>query len=315
MVVGIHTIKTDNLEFETLEDVCTVLLRLILNCAVPLFLAISGYFLGNRNYTYGASHLTFLKHQIPKIYIPCLVFSLPYLFFALKSDTHSLFQSLALYFACGFSVYYFVALIIQYYLLLPLLSKCNRGGVYLCVALSFVSILIVTYLLRILHIDLPLLLYAGPFPVWILFFVMGVYFSKHNRNYSLLLPSLLVIVGFILQIIEYIYWINKGQMALGIKSSSFVFSTGVIWLLFSKRFENSYSKKCTYPIFKVINWIGGISFGIYLLHCHIISLENKFFSHMSWMWSWIFVLSISILVIWIARAMFPGFSKKYLGFR
>ena len=128
MVVGIHTIKTDNLGFETIEDICTVLLRLILNSAVPLFLAISGYFLGNRDISFGRKHLDFLKRQIPKIYIPCLIFSIPYLILAVYSDHNNILKSLCVFFSCGFSVYYFIALIIQYYILLPLLSKCNWGG-------------------------------------------------------------------------------------------------------------------------------------------------------------------------------------------
>lgn len=130
MVVGIHTIKTDGLGFETLEDIATVLLRLVLNCAVPLFLAISGYFVGKKDITFGRRHFDFLKYQIPKIYIPCLVFSVPYLFLALYSDfsLHGTLKYLTVFFACGFSVYYFIALIIQYYALLPLMTKCHMGG-------------------------------------------------------------------------------------------------------------------------------------------------------------------------------------------
>ena len=120
MVVGIHTLKADNLGFDRLQDICTILLRLILNCAVPLFLAISGYFLGNKEMSFGHSHMRFLKRQIPKVYIPCLIFSLPYLILAISSDCHNILKPLAVFFACGFSIYYFVALIIQYYILLPL---------------------------------------------------------------------------------------------------------------------------------------------------------------------------------------------------
>lgn len=37
-------------------------------------------------------------------------------------------KGLALYFACGYSVYYFIAVIVQYYLLAPLLTNVKRGG-------------------------------------------------------------------------------------------------------------------------------------------------------------------------------------------
>ena len=128
MVVGIHTFRTHDLTLTSFVDVCNVLLRLILNCAVPLFLAISGFFIGNRNISFGKEHLKFLKHQVPKVYIPCLIFSVPYLIMALYTDTNHLLRYFVFFFACGFSVYYFIALIIQYYLLLPFLSKCNKCG-------------------------------------------------------------------------------------------------------------------------------------------------------------------------------------------
>lgn len=314
MVVGIHTIKTNGLGFETVEDICTVLLRLILNCAVPLFLAISGYFVGKKDISFGRKHLEFLKHQIPKVYIPCLIFSIPYLLMALYSDfsLHGVLKRLAFFFACGFSIYYFIALIIQYYALLPLLTKCHRGGVIMAATISFASILIVTYVMKVLGIHPPLLLYAGPFPLWILFFVMGIYFSRTDRNFSILPPVLLTLSGFVFQILEYMFWWNRGQMALGIKISSFVFSAGVIWLLFSRKVENRYSEN---RIFNAVNWIGGISFGIYLTHCYWIIMVRKIYPDFNWIVEWTFVLCLTILMIWIVKKLLPGFSKRYLGFR
>ena len=313
MVIGIHTVKKDNLGFQSVEDICTVLLRLVLNCAVPLFLAISGFFLGKRDISFGERHIRFLKRQIPKVYVPCLIFSLPYLFMAIYSDTHNVFKSLATYFACGFSVYYFIALIIQYYLLLPILSKCDRWvGVITSAIISITCILIVTYILHISMINLPLLIYAGPFPLWLVFFVMGIYFSKSPRDYSIIPPIIMIIIGFVMQIGEYLFWLNKGQIVLGIKLSSFIFSSGLIWFLFSKKIENSYSENI---IFSTINWIGGISFGIYLLHCYIIMAARKLLPELQWLVLWSLVLSISVLIIWAIKSIFPKFSDKYLGFR
>lgn len=130
MVVGIHTIKVNDLGFYNFHDVVTVIIRSILNCAVPIFLAISGYFIGFKNLQFGNGHLQFLKRQIPKVYIPCLIFSLPYLAMAVWDSQSLRMGHFLWFFACGFSVYYFVALIIQCYILAPLMTKCNnlRGG-------------------------------------------------------------------------------------------------------------------------------------------------------------------------------------------
>ena len=75
MVVGIHTYKMDNDSIITLKN----LLINISNCAVPLFLALSGYFIGKRNFSNFSQISNFWKKQIKTVYVPCLVFSLPWL--------------------------------------------------------------------------------------------------------------------------------------------------------------------------------------------------------------------------------------------
>lgn len=313
MVVGIHTITNDSPEFETVEETLTILLRLLLNCAVPLFLAISGYFIGAKKISTSKEHIAFLKKQIPKVYIPCLIFSIPYLLLSVFVERHSLLRSLAAFFLCGFSVYYFIALIIQYYILLPVFIKFNKiKGVILTFGISVVSIVIVSYLMKWQGLNLPLLIYAGPFPLWIVFFFMGVFFSNRDRNYSLWGPIMVCLLGFILQIVEYKFWLDKGAIALGIKLSSFIFSFGVVWLLFNKRVEKIHTENI---IVRYIDWIGGISFGIYLLHCYMIVAINKILPGITWIEKWTLVLAVTILVIWIMKRLLPKLSAKYLGFR
>lgn len=128
MVVGIHTVPSDLSGFNSLEETCAIIIRLMLNCSVPLFLAISGYFMSGKHISTYKEHLRFLHRQVPKVYIPCLIFSLPYLVMSVLSSESNLLKSLAIFFACGFSIYYFIALIMQYYLMNPLLNKFNNGG-------------------------------------------------------------------------------------------------------------------------------------------------------------------------------------------
>lgn len=123
MVVAIHTFAA-TIQPDVLANDLIILLRQILNCAVPIFLAISGFFLSKKeNIVY--SH--FLEHQIPKVYIPTLIWSLPYLALHIYLG-NNWYEGIVYYFICGFSIYYFIALIIQYYLLLPILTKITRGG-------------------------------------------------------------------------------------------------------------------------------------------------------------------------------------------
>lgn len=123
MVIGIHTFSLTTLDGGLGE--LKVLFRQVIGCAVPLFLAISGYFLAKKKKK--DNYLSFLKNQIPKVYIPVLIWSLPYLISGLFKGYNPI-SVFGLYFLCGFSIYYFVALIMQYYILLPVLAKFNKLG-------------------------------------------------------------------------------------------------------------------------------------------------------------------------------------------
>ena len=76
MVVGIHTFSS-TANFETFQGGFQIVFRQILNCAVPIFLALSGFFLGRKKFTTKTDVLNFWKKQIPKVYLPCLIWSLP----------------------------------------------------------------------------------------------------------------------------------------------------------------------------------------------------------------------------------------------
>ena len=123
MVVGIHTYTLG-------EDSTEV--RQVLNTAVPLFIAISGYFLSQKRMGNTEDYFSFLKKQLPKVYLPVLVWSLPLYALAIYSGSSILWKTILL-FGCGLSIYYFVAFIMQCYVVLPIVNSCvsvskRRGG-------------------------------------------------------------------------------------------------------------------------------------------------------------------------------------------
>lgn len=117
MVVAIHTF---DLSGTGISLNIKILIRQLLNCAVPLFLASSGFFLTIRSKSLDYRH--FIQKQIIKVYIPCLIWSLPYFVYSIISG-HDIWISILLLLSCGYSIYYFIALIMQYYFLLPILKK------------------------------------------------------------------------------------------------------------------------------------------------------------------------------------------------
>lgn len=73
----------------------------------------------------------FWRKQMTKVYIPTMIVSLPYLALALMYGENPLIAVLTML-VCGYSIYYFIALILQYYALLPILQKVNRGCICEC---------------------------------------------------------------------------------------------------------------------------------------------------------------------------------------
>ena len=306
MVVAIHTfcISETNMQDNTLD--VNTLVRQIFNCAVPIFLSISGYFLCTKDLNTWSDKKKFWYRQVPKVYVPTMIASLPYIALALKRGNNPI-SAVMMMSVCGFSIYYFIALIIQYYALLPVFKKTDMGGVILCSSISLTAIFAVSCLTNVAGYKLPLIAYAGPFPVWCVFFAMGCYLRKCERNYSLLLPVMAVIVGLAMEYVETYYWNKNYEGGFGIKCSSFIYSIAVITFLFSCKIEKSY-KRNTFT--RIIEYIGSISFAIYLYHLYtneILSLLHITTS-LPWILRWAICLVATILTIELFKRIFP---KKF----
>lgn len=314
MVVGIHTLPS----IKSIDSVSTwimVFIRQLLNCAVPLFIAISGYFIAKKDLTSRQNMLRFWKRQISAVYIPCLLWSLGWLILSLYANgTGNILKKLVILVVCGYSVYYFIAVIIQMYFLTPLLSRYNnRGGVIVCAIVSAVSIMMVTYMIQIEGRSFPLILYAGPSVLWIVFFMIGMWYSKNSGSNNVLLGLALIIVGLIGSIIEIRNYFPLHGGGLGIKFSSFVFSAGVILLLFSKDVRTLFREN---GFTSIILFIGDISFGIYFTHVFTIAVLGHFHNFDNWALKWLTVLIVTIVMIAGAKYILPkNIAKKYLGLR
>ena len=306
MVVGIHTY--------TLGKDSTVV-RQLLNTAVPLFVAISGYCLSQKRMENKDDYLFFLKKQFPKVYLPVLVWSLPLYAIALYSGSSIIKQTILLL-SCGLSIYYFVAFIMQCYVVLPVINNYISGNkrmvVIVSCLISFAWIAGVMYMNTIQGKGIPLILYAGPLPCWLMFFVLGVMIGhKPERNYSIILPMVIAILGFILSVIETDYLLDHYGKGVGIKPSSFIYSAGMIILMFSNKVENLIRR--TGAIYRFIIWIGSLSFGIYLVHCYFISFFVKRLPIDSWLLQWSLALFLTVVFILILRKLLPTKYHKYLG--
>ena len=307
MVVCIHTFAS-TVQQGPLADDITVLLRQVLNCAVPLFLAISGYFIAKKQV--GHSYVQFWKHQIPKVYVPTLIWSLPYLALYIWQG-HDWLKGIVIFIVCGFSVYYFIALIIQYYILLPLLQNIKQGGVIFAFIITMIAIGWVSYLDLIEGYAMNSIVKGGPFPVWLVFFVVGIYLGRVKvRTYHLWPWLLLLIIGLVLSFFETKWVYPFHHIGYGIKPSSHLYSLAVIMLLFSQKVQTFFTSDNW--LFKASTRLGRISFGVYLIHCFFIMLISHFV-HLNWMLLTVGTLLLTVVFIHVTQWMVPGIARK-IGF-
>lgn len=182
------------------------------------------------------------------------------------------------------------------------------------VLVSFVMISVVTYYNIVLDAHLPLIIYAGCCLLWLMFFVVGCVLSQKNRIYSLKMPIAIIMVGFILSLVESYYYLSNYSLGFGIKPSSFIFSLGAVLLLMNNKLEKfylSHKNMCT----RILEYIGGVSFAVYLIHCYVIGwiLPHIGVFNNIWLVRWLIAVLISISVIEIMKKIIPHKWLYYIG--
>ena len=272
MVVAIHTFSqcytTDAL------SIVGVVLRNIMNCAVPLFCACSAFFLINEDLENGR-YKKFLIRRISRVYIPCLFCGLPYFL----NDVFSgelFWKALVKYLTCSYGVFYFVAVIIQFYVLLPLFQRIkllrNRWFGF---GISFIWVACYVYVVST-RTTVPLILYAGVILCWWLYFAIGASCGMesdvNSRNRIIIIA--LCVLSLILSVIESYFRMDATDSltGVGIKPSSLLFSFSVCLFVYG---NNSRVLTSNNFITRIIISLGRYSFGIYLVHLLLLSVFNK----------------------------------------
>lgn len=166
-----------------------------------------------------------------------------------------------------------------------------------------------TYLKNEYHIALPLIIYAGPLPCWLMFFFLGIYLGQlSDRMYSLFWPLFITFTGLILSVASCIF-LNSG---VGIKPTSFVYSLGLIIVLFSCKLECFFSSNNI--IYRIMIWIGRQSFLLYLAHMYIIGVCLNKYNVSNWGVRICFTLLVTSILIAIFKWILPKSTRYWLGY-
>jgi probable poly-beta-1,6-N-acetyl-D-glucosamine export protein len=334
-VVAIHSIGYSLMNPKFEPDLWSYYLviacRQLLNFAVPVFIFISGYWTPT-NISSGKEYGAFLKKRIPRVLIPYMFWSLIILtIFSLSGqDLH--FREILTKLITGGAIgpYYFVILIIQLYLLTPLIQITDSkiSGIISICLINLFSLLSL-YVLRLhQHTDIPLQNYALPFYSWIIFYELGRLMHRTGGKIFDKKDSYIIMSGVIAGIIFSIFeakilllkYDNLEFAVSALKFSSFIYSISII---FAFMYLREFIKE--WPQFLVR--IGDRSFGIYLIHAPLIYIaagiiRNIYFLNLlhpfQLTYSFfiaIISLSISYMSITICQKVFSdSFCKKILGF-
>ncbi|HAP96716.1 acyltransferase [Epilithonimonas hominis] len=313
-VVFIHTIKYQDPAFLNAE----IIFRQIINFSVPLFLALSGFFLAEKQIQNKEQYFHFLKKQIPRVYLPYFLWSLLYIFIGIaKTKEFSIAQTLLnLLIFQTIPIFYYVGLIIQYYLLLPFFQKhLSHKLLGLSVFISIISCAIIFSIQYFTHYSIPLILYAGNGFTWVMFFILGMYLRVHKFNISKPLVFLMVLVSLGLSIIETFWSWNLlgsiGNAISAVKISSFIYSAFIIILLLNFRV----------PKTKIFNDLGKVSYAVYLLHILVLMFITKLVLYFKLPYNSfyieLFIGSLTILSSYLIcitlRMINKNLASKYLG--
>lgn len=315
-----------------------IFVRQLIGYCVPMFLALSGFFLAKKDVSSWSKYGDFLRKQVKRVYIPCLIFSLPFLYWGICKSLGmnnsfieictkrwlickegNIVDNVLYYLICAEGVFYFVAVIIQFYFLLPLmqwLADKKAKGLCIAFAVSLISTIILCYIAYIANINLALIIYGGLFPFWVLYFVIGVYYGKGYR-FGLSWKMLLVIAILLIPVLyaETYYMVtDQGYnlpTAMGNRKFSWIIYCVICLLLMFEAVDSYKSNTFT----RFMSTAGEYSYGIYLIHLFFLLFVIKAIDpHIHWMVETVMSLFLSMAFIWACRKISLPFSRKYLGF-
>lgn len=292
----------------------------------PVFVMISGFILYHIEMIKpSSSYAHFLKHRFSKIAIPYLAWTLIYMFYRIEelykgtdSLTVSIFINKYIYNALtgfGYVHLYFVIIMLQLYILFPLLRKLVEVSPKLLLFGSFLISMgfqILIYLHQIKVIILPNLKIAwvALFPGWVFFFCLGMFmkitykwWTTHYRNHKFIYA---IVWGLF-------FWVTLvdtrwSQVYSSLKPSSTFYGVSSFFLFYTvfDFLQNRLSDKLD----RFLEWVAANSFNVYLVHPLFLNLLAR---HLIWKGiSGMFALYFSTIVATLTCCYVLGKGKGYI---
>lgn len=162
-------------------------------------------------------------------------------------------------------------------------------------------------------LNLPLLV-AAPFPVWFVFYYIGVVYAL-NRQCLIRARYILIgiVLGVCLEFCEMVYLKQFGHMVHGLKVSAQVYSFFAVLFFFSTAARNIYGRISNAFVARAIQYVGKVSFFMYLTHCIYISLLSALLPVDNWLFKWAIISFLSVAVAYLVQVFLPMRLHRYIG--
>ncbi|MCS7205984.1 MAG: acyltransferase [Leptospiraceae bacterium] len=267
-------------------DFFYVLINQIARFCVPVFVILSGYGLYAR---YGDSSISFsikefYKRRTIRIVLPFLFWTLVILLWQSKNGFHDFLSKLIYYLTITGIDYhfYFFIIIIQMYILFPLLRKVHSHWLLILLLVFQLSTYSPSYdIYRMLGFSYPIFP-STFFGSWLFYFYLGIYLRQNQDKIIKTIDFKKKIILIIFAIISFSWiigeYIQKSESKIEFfhfdhfhRYSVLIYSVSVFLLFYSAQID-SWLHKYKAPI----DLLASLSFGVYIFHTWILRILDVY---------------------------------------
>ncbi|MGN0028594.1 MAG: acyltransferase family protein [Marinilabiliaceae bacterium] len=189
-----------------------------------------------------------------------------------------------------------------------------RGGYAALITILGISIF--DYVQRFLNCGFSLVESGAPFPVWMIFYVMGVLKAQGLKlPFESKKPLLLAFFSIGLCCLHMLLlYVLTGNVVPGIKLSAHIYSYFAIMWLFSDSARERFLKVQNNVVCRLLAHIGKVSFFIYLTHVLVLFVIGHIGLPPVWLLLWGLGAVLSCLLAFCGERLCKGSLGRLLGF-
>lgn len=323
-VILIHSFIGYNYIGQEKNEIIWIIIRQMINFAVPVFIFMSGYFIKQENFL--KKNFDYIEWLITRgggrLLIPFILWSVFYsMILIMPQVIHHKdvnWSKIMFRFITGKAAtpFYYIVVLLQLTLITPCIVKIVHKGKKLGKICWFITpiYIVYVYMYNIITGHAPLL-YETLFPAWFIFYYLGIevrHGMKLNGNLKVVIMAFLVscLEAFLLKY----YGMSSGFYTSQITVGSFLYSISIIGVVLEKVEEDGE---------KNVLWqMGNCSYGIFYIHMFMLMICGKIIDKFSdnWIvyWGFRFILTTmtSYIVVKIMQNILKNNRKalKYIGF-